>query len=78
MGKMKEIAQISITWRPSIKLEDILDPNEYKTFLQNFTIRDNICWTVSTQKIYGNIFDKINDVLLVKGFKPNDIVYLES
>lgn len=77
MGKMKEIAQISITWRPFIKLEDILDPDEYKTFLQNFIIRDSICWTVSIQKIYDNIFDKINDVLLIKGFKPNDIVYLE-
>ena len=76
MGKMKEIAQIPITWYPFIKLEDILNPNEYRTLLQNFIINNNICWTVSTQKTYDDIFDKINNVLLIKGFKPNDIVYL--
>lgn len=77
MGKMKEIAQIPITWHPFIKLEDILNPDEYRTLLQNFIIYNNICWTVSTQKTHDDIFDKINNILLVMGFKPADVIYLE-
>ena len=83
MGKMKEIAQIRYTWRPHINLKDILDENEYYTFLTTFrydkenTILDEaLRWEIGEYR-YVKISNKINNTLLLLGFKPNDIVYLE-
>ena len=83
MGKMKEIAQIRYDWRPHINLKDILDEDEYNNFLYTFrydkenTILDEaLRWEIGEYR-YVKISNKINNTLLLLGFKPNDIVYLE-
>lgn len=83
MGKMKEIAQIRYTWRPHIHLRDILDENEYYSFLTTFrydkenTILDEaLRWEIGEYRTV-KIANKIDSTLLLLGFKPNSIVYLE-
>lgn len=83
MGKMKEIAQIPITRQPHVHLKDILDKDEYRNFLSTFkydkdnTILDEaLRWKIGKYR-YIKISDKIDNTLLLLGFKPNDVVYLE-
>ena len=83
MGKMKEIAQIHYTWRPHIYLKDILDEGEYYSFLTTFrydkenTILDEaLRWEIGEYRTI-KIANKIDSTLLLLGFKPNSIVYLE-
>lgn len=83
MGKMKEIAQIHFDWRPHINLKDILDEGEYYTFLTTFrydkenTILDEaLRWEIGEYRTV-KIANKIDSTLLLLGFKPNDVVYLE-
>ena len=83
MGKMKEIAQISITWHPHVRLEDLLDKNEYREFLsifkydkENTLLNETLCWEVGEYNSI-TICNKINYTLLAMGFNPKDIVYLD-
>ena len=83
MGKMKEIAQIHFDWRPHINLRDILDEDEYRSFLSTFkydkenTILDEaLRWEIGEYRSV-KIANKIDSTLLLLGFKPNSIVYLE-
>ena len=85
MGKMKEIAQIHIYRYPHIYLEDIFKKKgkEYNTFIKlfDYTPEDiifnrTIKWKVA-EKYSNELFNKVNDTLLLLDFKPNDIVYLE-
>lgn len=83
MGKMKEIAQIHFDWRPHINLKDILDEDEYRNFLFTFkydkenTILDEaLRWEIGEYRTV-KIANKIDNTLLLLGFKPNSIVYLE-
>ena len=83
MGKMKEIAQIRFDWLPHINLKDILDEGEYYTFLTTFrydkenTILDEaLRWEIGEYRTI-KIANKIDSTLLLLGFKPNSIVYLE-
>lgn len=83
MGKMKEIAQIPITRQPHVHLKDILDKDEYRNFLSIFkydkdnTILDEaLRWKIGKYS-YIKISNKIDNTLLLLGFKPNDVVYLE-
>ena len=83
MGKMKEIAQIHFDWRPHINLKDILDEGEYYSFLTTFkydkenTILDEaLRWEIGEYRSV-KISNKIDNTLLLLGFKPNSIVYLE-
>ena len=83
MGKMKEIAQIHFDWRPHINLRDILDEDEYRSFLTTFkydkenTILDEaLRWEIGEYRSV-KISNKIDNILLLLGFKYNSIVYLE-
>ena len=83
MGKMKEIAQIHYIWRPHINLKDILDEDEYYTFLTTFrydkenTILDEaLRWEIGEYRTV-KIANKIDSTLLLLGLEPNSIVYLE-
>lgn len=83
MGKMKEIAQIPIKWYPFVRLRDILDEKEYLNFLKLFgytpytlPLEEVIQWDVNEDNS-DELLCKLNDTLLVMGFKPADIVYLE-
>ena len=83
MGKMKEIAQIHFDWRPHIHLKDMLDEDEYRNFLSTFkydkenTILDEaLRWEIGEYRSV-KISNKIDNILLLLDFKPNDIVYLE-
>ena len=83
MGKMKEIAQIHLDWRPHVNLRDILDEGEYYSFLTTFrydkenTILDEaLRWKIGEYSS-DKIANKINNTLLLLDFKPNDVVYLE-
>ena len=83
MGKMKEIAQIHFDWQPHINLRDILDEGEYYSFLTTFrydkenTILDEaLRWGIGEYRTV-KIANKIDSTLLLLGFKPNSIVYLE-
>ena len=80
---MKEIAQIPITRQPHVHLKDILDKDEYRNFLSIFkydkdnTILDEaLRWKIGKYS-YIKISNKIDNTLLLLGFKPNDVVYLE-
>ena len=83
MGKMKEIAQIPITWNPHVRLEDLLDKNEYREFLsifkydkENTLLNKTLCWEVGEYNSI-TICNKINYTLLAMDFNPKDIVYLD-
>lgn len=83
MGKMKEIAQIPITRQPHVHLRDILDEDEYRNFLttfrynkENTILGEALCWEINEYRSV-KMFNKIDNTLLLLGFKPNDIVYLE-
>lgn len=83
MGKMKEIAQIRYDWRPHIHLRDILDEDEYRNFLttfrynkENTILGEALCWEIGEYRTV-KISNKIDNTLLLLGFNPNDIVYLE-
>ena len=83
MGKMKEIAQIPITWHPHIRLDDLLSKDERREFLNIFkydkknTLLDKtLCWEVGEYNSI-KVCNKINNTLLVMDFNPNDIVYLD-
>ena len=83
MGKMKEIAQIHYIWQPHINLKDILDEGEYYTFLttfrydkENTILGEALCWEIGEYRTV-KIANKIDSTLLLLGFKPNSIVYLE-
>ena len=83
MGKMKEIAQIHFDWQPHINLKDILDEDEYRSFLTTFrydkenTILDEaLRWEIGEYRSV-KISNKIDSTLLLLGLEPNSIVYLE-
>ena len=83
MGKMKEIAQIPIKWYPFVRLQDILDEKEYLEFLKIFgytpytlPLEEVMQWDVNGDNS-NELLHKVNNTLLVKGFNPQDIVYLE-
>lgn len=83
MGKMKEIAQIPITWHPHIRLDDLLSKDERREFLnifkydkENTLLDETLCWEVSEYNSI-KVCNKINNTLLVMDFNPNDIVYLD-
>ena len=83
MGKMKEIAQIPIIQHPHIRLDDILNIDEYCDFLNIFkydkenTILDEaLRWEIGEYRTI-KISNKIDNTLLLLDFKPNDVVYLD-
>ena len=83
MGKMKEIAQIPITWHPHIRLDDLLSKDERREFLnifkydkENTLLDETLCWKVGEYNSI-KVCNKINNTLLVMDFNPNDIVYLD-
>ena len=83
MGKMKEIAQIPITWHPHVRLEELLDKDEYREFLsifkydkENTLLDETLRWEVGEYNSI-KVCNKINNTLLVMDFNPNDIVYLD-
>ena len=83
MGKMKEIAQIPITWHPHIRLEDLLNKDEYREFLnifnydkENTLLNETLCWEVGEYSSI-KVCNKIDCILLVMNFNLKDIVYLD-
>lgn len=83
MGKMKEIAQIPIKWYPFVRLKDILDEKEYPKFLDlfgytpyNIPLEEVMRWDIDEDNPI-ELIHKVNDTLLVMGFHPKDIIYLE-
>lgn len=83
MGKMKEIAQIPVKWYPFVRLQDILDEKEYLEFLKIFgytpytlPLEEVMQWDVNGDNS-NELLHKVNNTLLVMGFNPQDIVYLE-
>ena len=83
MGKMKEIAQIPITWHPHIRLDDILNKDECRKFLnifnydkENTLLNETLYWEVGEYNSI-KVCNKVNNTLLVMDFNPNDIVYLD-
>lgn len=83
MGKMKEITQIPIKQYPFVQLLDILDEKEYLNFIEifgytpyNLPFEEAMRWNVNEDNSVESI-RKVNDTLLVMGFHPKDIVYLE-
>ena len=83
MGKMKEIAQIPIIWHPHIRLDDLLNKDERRDFLnifkydkENTLLDETLCWEVSEYNSI-KVCNKVNNTLLVMNFNPNDIVYLD-
>ena len=83
MGKMKEIAQIPIIWHPHIRLDDLLNKDERRDFLnifkydkENTLLDETLCWEVSEYNSI-KVCNKINYTLLAIDFNPKDIVYLD-
>ena len=83
MGKMKEIAQIPITWHPHIHLDDLLSKDERREFLnifkydkENTLLNETLYWEVGKYNSI-KVCNKVNNTLLVMDFNPNDIVYLD-
>ena len=83
MGKMKEIAQIPITWHPHIRLDDLLSKDECREFLnifkydkENTLLDETLCWEVGEYNSI-KVCNKVNNTLLVMDFNSNDIVYLD-
>ena len=80
---MKEIAQIPITWHPHIRLEDLLNKDEYREFLnifkydrENTLLNETLYWEVGEYSSI-KVCNKINCILLVMNFNLKDIVYLD-
>ena len=83
MGKMKEIAQIPITWHPHIRLDDLLNKVERRKCLnifnydkENTLLNETLYWEVGEYNSI-KVCNKVNNTLLVMDFNPNDIVYLD-
>ena len=83
MGKMKEIAQIPITWHPHVRLYDILNIDECCDFLnifkydkENTLLNEALYWEIGEYNSI-KICDKVDFILLTMGFNPKDIVYLD-
>ena len=83
MGKMKEIAQIPIIWHPHVRLEDLLNKDERRDFLnifsydkENTLLNETLYWEVGEYNSI-KVCNKVNNTLLVMNFNPNDIVYLD-
>ena len=83
MGKMKEIAQIPITWHPHVRLEDLLSKDERREFLnilkydkENTLLNEALYWKIGEYSSI-KICNKVNFILLAMGFNPKDIVYLD-
>lgn len=83
MGKMKEIAQIPINWHPHVRLDDLLNKDECREFLnifkydkENTLLNETLCWKIGEYNSI-KICNKIDCILLTMGFNPKDIVYLD-
>ena len=83
MGKMKEIAQIPITRYPHVRLDDILNIDEYYDFLnifkydkENTLLNEALYWEIGEYNSI-KICDKVDFILLAMGFSPTDVVYLD-
>ena len=83
MGRMKEIAQIPITWHPHIRLEDLLNKDECREFLnifkydrENTLLNETLCWEIGEYSSI-KVCNKIDCILLVMNFDLKDIVYLD-
>ena len=83
MGKMKEIAQIPIIWHPHVRLEDLLNKDERRDFLnifsydkENTLLNETLYWEVGEYSSI-KVCNKINCILLVMHFNLKDIVYLD-
>ena len=83
MGKMKEIAQIPIIWHPHIRLDDLLNKDERRDFLnifkydkENTLLDETLCWEVGEYNSI-KVCNKVNNTLLVMDFNLKDIVYLD-
>ena len=83
MGKMKEIAQIPITWYPHIRLDDLLNKDERREFLnifkydkENTLLDETLYWEVGEYNSI-KVCNKVNNTLLVMDFNLKDIVYLD-
>ena len=83
MGKMKEIAQIPIIWHPHIRLDDLLNKDERREFLnifkydkENTLLDETLCWEVGEYNSI-KVCNKVNNTLLVMDFNLKDIVYLD-
>ena len=83
MGKMKEIAQIPINWHPHVRLDDLLNKDECREFLnifkydkENTLLDETLYWEIGEYSSI-KICNKINCILLTMGFNPKDIVYLD-
>ena len=83
MGKMKEIAQIPITWHPHIRLDDLLNKDERREFLnifkydrENTLLNETLYWEIGEYSSI-KVCNKINCILLVMNFNLKDIVYLD-
>lgn len=83
MGKIKEIAQIPIIQHPHIRLDDILNIDEYCDFLnifkcdkENTLLNEALYWEIGEYNSI-KICDKVDFILLTMGFNPTDVVYLD-
>ena len=83
MGKMKEIAQIPITWHPHVRLNDLLNKDERREFLnifkydkENTLLNEALYWEIGEYNSI-KICDKVDFILLAMGFNPTDVVYLD-
>lgn len=83
MGKMKEIAQIPIDWHPHVRLDDLLNKDECREFLnifkydkENTLLDETLYWEIGEYSSI-KICNKIDCILLTMGFNPKDIVYLD-
>ena len=83
MGKMKEIAQIPIIWHPHIRLDDLLNKDERRDFLnifkydkENTLLNEALYWEIGEYSSI-KICDKVDFILLAMGFNPTDVVYLD-
>ena len=83
MGKMKEIAQIPIAQHPHVRLEDLLNKDECREFLnifnydkENTLLNETLCWEIGEYSSI-KVCNKINQILLVMDFNPKDTVYLD-
>lgn len=83
MGKMKEIAQIPITWHPHIRLDDLLNKDERREFLnifkydkENTLLDETLYWEVGEYNSI-KVCNKVNNTLLVMDFNLKDIIYLD-
>ena len=83
MGKMKEIAQIPITWHPHIRLDDLLNKDERREFLnifkydkENTLLDETLYWEVDEYNSI-KVCNKVNNTLLVMDFNLKDIIYLD-